>query len=105
MTGATLVLPGVLTPYAAAGLTASVAEPSPRPTPVDGDLQPFEVSPGLAGFIPPFLIALACVLLFLSLTRHLRRVNVRQAEVDAAEATAREEDGTAGEDRTDRPGP
>jgi hypothetical protein len=102
------VLPASLAPYAGADVTASVAQPSPTPTGPTGELRDFEVSPGLLGFLPPFLIALACVGLFLSLTRHLRRVNVRQAQIDAAEAeAARSGEDHPGEVRgpgDDRPG-
>jgi hypothetical protein len=87
---AVVVLPQALVGYGAADVTASVAQPTPTPTTPGGDLQPFDVSPGLLGFIPPFLIAVACVGLFLSLTRHLRRVAVRQAQMEAAEAADRE---------------
>ena len=75
--------------------TASVAQPTPSPSPSPQSFSPLEVSPGLAGFVPVFLIALACIVLFLSLTRHLRRVTVRQAQVDAAEREqqARDEPG------------
>jgi hypothetical protein len=81
-----VVLPQALVGYGAADVTASVAQPTPTPTTPGGDLQDFQVSPGLLGFIPPFLIAVACVGLFLSLTRQLRRVAVRQAQMDAAES-------------------
>ncbi|MDO5662200.1 MAG: hypothetical protein Q4G40_05865 [Brachybacterium sp.] len=50
------------------------------------------VSPGLAGFVAMFLIALAVVLLVLDMTRRIRRVNARarveerlRAEDEAAE--------------------
>jgi len=46
--------------------------PSPSPSPSQGPSE-LEVTPGLAGFVATFAVALACVLLFLSLTRHLRR--------------------------------
>jgi hypothetical protein len=81
-----VVLPAALAPVAPAEVTASVAQPSPSPSAPAGELESFEVSPGLLGFLPPFLIALACVGLFLSLTRQLRKVNVRQAQLDAEEA-------------------
>ena len=61
--------------------------PAPTPSPPP-QFEGFEVSPGLLGFIPPFLIALACVGLFLSLTHQLRKVTVRQAAIDAAEAAS-----------------
>ncbi len=46
--------------------------PSPSPSPTQGPTE-LEVTPGLAGFLAIFVVAVACVLLFLSLTRHLRR--------------------------------
>ena len=70
----------------AGDVVAVVAQPEPSPSPSQPSFEPTEVSPGLAGFIPVFLIAVACVLLFLSLTRHLRRVTVRQAHQDAVDA-------------------
>ncbi|WP_298459498.1 hypothetical protein [uncultured Cellulomonas sp.] len=66
-------------------VVAAVGQPSPSPT-TPTTFEPTEVSPGLQGFIPVFLIAVASLALFLSLTRHLRRVTVRQAAVDAREA-------------------
>lgn len=58
--------------------TVRVAAPSPSPTStVPDDL---EVTPGLVGFLATFALAAACVLLFLSLTRHLRRANVNARE-------------------------
>ena len=84
----TLVLPEALLASASA-LMASVVEPTPAPsTSPQPQFEDFEVSPGLLGFVPPFLIALVCVGLFLSLTRQLRRVTVRQAAIDAAEAAS-----------------
>lgn len=70
-----------------AGVSMTVT-PTPTPTP-DGSFESWEVSPGLAGFIPVFLIAVACIGLFLSFTRQMRRVAVRQAQRDALD---REED-------------
>lgn len=51
-------------------------------------VDPADVSPGLLGFLPVFFIALACIGLFLSLTSKLRKVNRRQALLDAEEAAA-----------------
>jgi hypothetical protein len=39
------------------------------------ELDPSQVSPGVPGFVVTFALALACWLLFRSLTAHLRRVN------------------------------
>jgi len=51
-------------------------------------VDPADVSPGLLGFFTVFLIALACIGLFRSLTSKLRNVNHRQALLDAEEAAA-----------------
>ncbi|ROS78621.1 hypothetical protein [Cellulomonas sp. PhB143] len=58
------------------GRWVAVAAPSPSPTPgpLKPELSPYDVSPGLVGFLAIFAVALAAVLLFLSLTKHLRRV-------------------------------
>ena len=69
--------------------TMATATPSPAPSPsLPGNLEPGDVSPGLIGFLPVFLIALACIGLFLSLTKKLRGVNRRGAQIDAEEAAA-----------------
>ncbi|MFE5292910.1 hypothetical protein ACFQ8T_12085 [Isoptericola sp. NPDC056618] len=58
--------------------TLLAAAPSPSPSPSQGPDE-LQVTPGLAGFVATFAVAVACVLLFLSLTRHLRRAQ-RNAE-------------------------
>lgn len=91
-------------PVAHTGLVAEVAEPTPDPTRAPaGGFEAWEVSPGLIGFIPVFLIALACVGLFLSLTKQMRRVDVRQAQQDAEDAARARTDPDAGGDDA-RPG-
>ncbi|MFF2451598.1 hypothetical protein [Isoptericola sp. NPDC058082] len=62
----------------AAWATLLAAAPSPSPSPTQGPDE-LQVTPGLAGFVATFAVAVACVLLFLSLTRHLRRAQ-RNAE-------------------------
>jgi len=66
-------------------LTMATAAPTPSPS-LRGGPDPADISPGLLGFLPVFLIALACIGLFLSLTSKLRKVNRRQAREDAEEA-------------------
>lgn len=58
----------------AAGVTA---ETTPPPSPggeLRPGLEPTDVSPGLPGFLTMFAIAVACVVLFLSLNKQLRKV-------------------------------
>lgn len=71
------------------GALAATSTPSPSPTSnlLQG-IDPGDVSPGLLGFLPVFVIALACIGLFLSLTSKLRKVNRRQERLDAEEAAA-----------------
>lgn len=59
----------------AAGVTTETT-PSPGPTTDElrPGLEPTDVSPGLPGFLTIFAVALACVVLFLSLTKQLRKV-------------------------------
>jgi len=58
-----------------AGALALATDPSPNPT--ENQLRPgleeWQVSPGLIGFVVTFALAVACVLLFLNMSKHLRR--------------------------------
>jgi uncharacterized membrane protein YgcG len=64
------------------GAMALATDPSPNPT--EGTLRPgleeWQVSPGLIGFVVTFALAVACVLLFLNMSKHLRQAghNARQ---------------------------
>lgn len=71
----------------ALGVTGSVvaAVPSPSPTPVEASLE-LTATPGLAGFLVVFAIAIASIGLFLSLTRHLRVVDRRARQRDELDA-------------------
>ncbi|MEP7762989.1 hypothetical protein [Sanguibacter sp. 25GB23B1] len=64
-------------------------EPSPSSTqsPLREDLDPVEVSPGLPGFLAIFVVALATIVLVLSMTRKLRRVNHRAHNESVVDAT------------------
>jgi uncharacterized membrane protein YgcG len=53
-------------------LRVGAAAPSPSPSPAR-QLEDYEVTPGIAGFVATFALVLVAILLFLSLTRHLRR--------------------------------
>lgn len=86
--------------------TLATATAAPAPSP-GGEVDPADISPGLLGFLPVFFIALACIGLFLSLTSKLRKVNRRQALLDAEEAAAAGAPapgaGAAGDDIADDP--
>lgn len=85
--------------------TTATATPAPSPSStLPGNLEPGDISPGLLGFLPVFLIALACIGLFLSLTSKLRGVNRRQAQIDAEEAAAALPGGSATDDTPDDAG-
>jgi len=76
-----LLLLGVPGASGVAGLAAA-ATPSPSPT-TGGELDPNDVSPGLLGFLVTFGLVVVCVVLFVSMTRMVRRVN-RRVEPDEA---------------------
>ncbi|MFC8922646.1 hypothetical protein [Cellulosimicrobium sp. NPDC057127] len=71
--GAPLVAGG---PGWAADVVTETATPAPSPTddPLRPELEPTDVSPGLAGFLAIFAVALAAVALFFGLSRQLRRM-------------------------------
>lgn len=72
------------------------ATPTPSPSPTAQAIG--SGSPGFVGFVFTFLLACAAVLLFLSLTRHLRKVS-RRAEQQEAEDV-----GGAADERPDADG-
>ncbi|MFC8801687.1 hypothetical protein ACFT2C_28455 [Promicromonospora sp. NPDC057138] len=105
-----------------AGALARAAEPTPNPT--EGQLRPglesWQVSPGLIGFVVTFALALACVLLFLNMSKHLRRaghnarqqglpvatqegIGFRRSEGDTREGDTSAADGAEGTDAADTP--
>ncbi|MGW6131904.1 hypothetical protein ACWFNE_17925, partial [Cellulomonas sp. NPDC055163] len=53
---------------------------TPSPTPVEVPLS-VQASPGVLGFLVTFVVAVAAILLALSLTRHLRVVDRRAAQL------------------------
>jgi hypothetical protein len=74
-----------MSPLMAGALALATApSPTPSPDPTEGTLRPgleeWQVSPGLIGFVVTFALAVACVLLFLNMSKHLRRAghNARQ---------------------------
>lgn len=73
----------------------TVDDPDLRP-----ELDPYDVSPGLVGFLVMFVIALACILLFLSLTKHLRR-SKHNEEMQQREAQKKESEADAGDPPAD----
>lgn len=80
--------------------------PTPRPS-----INPDDVSPGIESFIIVFLLALAIIFLVWSMSRHLRRVQVRskldeeRRRAAARERSAETADGPAVTPDSDTPGP
>ncbi|GAA4421956.1 hypothetical protein GCM10023169_15640 [Georgenia halophila] len=71
---------------------------SPSPSPEPSELQAWEASPGLMGFVFGFfLLALAVIPLFRSMVKHMRRVEhnaeVRRLEEEAAAEEQEQADG------------
>ncbi|PFG44128.1 hypothetical protein ATJ88_2846 [Isoptericola jiangsuensis] len=67
-------------PYALVGRLAAAVDPAPSPSPTARRLEDWEVTPGLEGFLATFGVAVAAVLLFLSLARHMRKANAYARE-------------------------
>lgn len=55
-----------------------LAEGTPTPSPSDGGFDAVSVSPGLGGFIMMFLLAVAVLLLVVSMSRKIRRIQARE---------------------------
>lgn len=84
----------------AASASAVVLWAQSTPTPSQIAVPPEDItSPGLVGFLVTFALALVSVLLYLSLTKQLRRVNHRAAQLAAVEGA----DGPDGPGVADRP--
>lgn len=59
------------------GYRLLAAAPSPSPSPGENVPDASEVSPGLAGFVTIFLLALALIVLIMSMNKRIRRVRLR----------------------------
>lgn len=84
-------------PSADAVYVAETETPTPRPT-----FNPDDVGPGIESFLIAFILAVALLGLLWSMTRHLRRVQVRarvrdEYEAAMAGAPAAEEAGAGGD--------
>lgn len=79
----------------ALSLVSALAAATPSPAPAT--IPPADItSPGIVGFAFTFGLALVCVLLFLSLTKQLRKVNHRAALQAAEDEAERARDGSLG---------
>jgi len=88
-----------VTHLAAQGYLAEGETPSPRPS-----INPDDVSPGIESFLIAFILAVALLFLLWSMSRHLRRVQVRAKLEEEArrEAEASEKPGST-EDNSGAP--
>lgn len=75
--------------------------PDPEPSPTDGDLNIYTVTPGISGFIAFFLLAVVLWFLLRSMGRHMRRVDRRNEGQRAAEQRADEEPAAGDESGTE----
>ncbi|PFG37540.1 hypothetical protein ATL41_2307 [Flavimobilis soli] len=74
-------------------LTFETVTPSPSPTDVlRGDLNEYDVTPGLIGFLAIFFIAVVCILGWFSMNRRVRRLRFAER---AEAARAGEGEGSA----------
>lgn len=68
-----------------------LATPTPSPTPT---VNPEAVTPGVTGFIVTLALILAAIVILISMTRRVRRVNYRaeiNKRLDAEEAAQRDD--------------
>jgi hypothetical protein len=80
----------------AAGVTAEVTTPPSPGGELRPGLEPTDVSPGLPGFLTMFAVAIACVVLFLSMNKQLRKVrHSERSGVRAGAPAAGSSDGGA----------
>lgn len=94
----------------ASSWTATTATPGPEGPDVEEGVDPDSVTPGVLGFLVTLFVVGACIPLFLSMTRKVRRVQHRarlEEEAGAADGAAatgaeapRRDDDAAGEDPT-----
>jgi|GEM_PF-3687704 len=68
-------------PLAQLGALLADVDPAPAPSPTARVLEDWEVTPGLEGFLATFAVAAAAVVLFLSLSRHLRKADANAREL------------------------
>lgn len=94
-------------PSSAAVTASTTTDPEPATTSTTPgiptmrpDLEVTDVSPGLAGFLAIFVVAVAAILLMLSMTRKLRKVNHSQGADPQASAVF--DDRISSDQRTDR---
>lgn len=82
---------------ATAWVVSSLAAATPSPSPSDVLVsESTGGSPGFLGFVFTFALAVACVGIFLSLTRQLRRVDRRAKQLEEPDAAVRQADGEGG---------
>lgn len=68
---------------------ASVVTATPAPTPGP---DPSSISPGLIGFLATFALVVACIFLFVSMVRRVRRMQYRADRDAQAERDGRDGD-------------
>jgi predicted lipid-binding transport protein (Tim44 family) len=76
-------------------LATATPSPGPSPTPVITAPDPDRVTPGVAGFLVMFLLALATIVLLRSMTNHLRKVRYSPDPAAGDAAQPRRQDRSA----------